>query len=146
MKEIGDCAKEWADKALDGPPVADINWLLRTAFISGAAEQAYCAPTYPQDDPRPSDPAELARQVAMELRKHSLFAAVFFDDEPTTIYVQRPQRSRLNVVGSRFPDTYWAPLFVLSQEFDGMGPIAIADEIQAAEVRRAQEWAGDPPC
>jgi hypothetical protein len=97
-----------------------------------------------REDPRPSDPAELARQVAMELRTHSLFAAVFFDDEPTTIYVQRPQRSRLNVTGSKFPDTYWAPIFPFSQEFDGMGPVAIADEIQRQEAVRAREWTGDP--
>lgn len=77
-------------------------------------------------DPRPSDPAELAKAVAAELRKRGIWAHV------------DPRIGPVVYVSAAYP--------MFRNDFDNLGPVAIADEIQAAEVRRAQEWAGDPPC
>ena len=80
-------------------------------------------------DPRPSDMAELARVVAVELRKHSIWA------EP----------------GNRFAGdavvflphaTALSGGFYHVDDIDG-GPCAIAAEIKNREAVAIQEWAGN---
>ena len=74
------------------------------------------------NDPRPSDMAELARLTAIELRKRGIWA-------------------RVNIWHNvEISECVYSLLF---SDFNNLGPIAIADEIQRQEAIRAQEWAGN---
>jgi hypothetical protein len=75
-------------------------------------------------DPRPEDPAELARMVAVELRKRGIFAK----DREDGISIPSGCHWLYNLRAIVFAD---------------LGAIAIADEIQRQEALRAQEWAGN---
>ena len=96
---------------------------------------ANCAKCGP-DDPRPVDPAELARLVAKELRNRSVVAA----EEFTNVYVLRPLERDPNVLMTR---ATWYPWSVHFSCFDKLGPIACADFIWHQERKWTQEWAGD---
>lgn len=134
---IGECAREWATKALSGPPNTDLHWLIATAFVSGGAEQAKRDGTYPCDDERPVDLAELARQVAIELRKRGIRAMACAGI------------ACVDIGGFTHPITTTHPTFsyetycIQWSRFDNLGPVGCANEIQALETKRAQDWAGD---
>jgi hypothetical protein len=110
------CMRQWREHAID---------------IDSRDNLKTLCPGQPPDDPRPDDPAELARQVAIELRKRGIWAHK--DDELP--YVKTP--FPMLVMFREYPYSIHA------SEFDNLGPIAIADAIQALEAKRAQEWAGD---
>lgn len=96
-----------------------------------AALLAATAPL-PQD-PRPSDPAELAQAVAKELRKLG-FRQKMEQYAPCTIMLPAwDARGRLSITFVHTTDS----------KFDNLGPRAIADVIQQEEAKRAAEWAGD---
>jgi hypothetical protein len=99
---------------------------VRHAFLEMAMERE--SGVLPSD-PRPDDMAELARKVAIELRKRAIWAEV----ESGEIYVPR-------VYGRQVKFGY---VGLYRADFDNLGPIGCADVIQAEEARRAQEWAGD---
>ncbi len=84
------------------------------------------------DDPRPENVAELAAEVARELRKRGIWARVGDTVNACAVRVPRPA-DRM--------DRRWYSMF--SPDFDNLGPIAIANAIVAMEAKRAQEWAGD---
>jgi hypothetical protein len=86
-------------------------------------------------DPRPDDPAELARMVAIELRTR----------QQGTFAVAVAEHVLVARIRGRNGD-YRSELgyhTMSASDFDNLGPIAIADAIQALEAKRAQEWAGD---
>jgi hypothetical protein len=88
-------------------------------------------------DPRPDDMAELARLVAIELRKRGMPV----DDEIGAVVVLR--FTDLRKKDGAFSSTRRFSHSLYASEFNNLGPIACADVIQAEEARRAQEWAGD---
>lgn len=121
---IGECAREWATKALAGPPHTDLHWLIATAFVSGGAEQTKRDGTYPCDDERPSDVAQLAAEVARELRKtHGI----------------RAMRHHKNGV---FVGEYYYDM-ACKERWMRLGPIAIAAEIKKLECARTMQDAGE---
>lgn len=90
-------------------------------------------------DPRPDDTAELAKMTAIELRKRGIWA----EARPAAcrviwfIFIGRLGHKGAGVTrefGCHSPT---------HSMFADLGPIAIADVIQAEESRMAQEWAGD---
>jgi len=85
-------------------------------------------------DPRPSDMAELAKLVAAELRRRGIWAEVV-DGNVETL--------RFGTKNPKGANVTWGIHVLFCAEFDNLGPIACADEIQRQEARRAQEWAGD---
>ena len=85
-----------------------------------------------QDDPQPSDLAELAALVAKELRKRGIWAKAGGLTNERVVQISRPA----DCMAHRWHS-------MLFSDFDNLGPIAIADAIQALEAKRAQEWAGD---
>jgi hypothetical protein len=87
-------------------------------------------------DPRPDDPAELARMVAKEPRKRGNFAREYRSVVEVACFVGAEGKTDTAYPGYHSYSVHFA-------DFDNLGPIAIADEIQAHEARRAQEWAGD---
>lgn len=83
-------------------------------------------------DERPDDLAELARLTAAELRNRFSAVAVAEHVLVGRVRGQNPNfRAELGFHTMTNPD------------FAGMGPRAVADEIQAIEARKAQGWAGD---
>ena len=83
-------------------------------------------------DERPADMTELARLTAIELRKRFSAVAVAEHVLVGRVRGQNPNfRAELGFHTMTNPD------------FAGMGPAVIADEIQAIESRKTQEWAGD---
>lgn len=93
-------------------------------------------PEEPPPDPRPDDMAELARQVATELRKRGIWARVD-NDTGLVVVPRRDTRKERDLYGID-----WFLLLTRS-EFVNLGPRAIANVIQTEEARKAQEWAGD---
>jgi hypothetical protein len=87
-------------------------------------------------DPRPDDMAELARQTAVELRKPH--RGLHADAIGIGVYVLRPNGPPGSTHGGG-----WFPHNIIGAQFDNLGPVACADEIQRLEAQRAQEWAGD---
>lgn len=86
----------------------------------------------PVDDPRPSDPAELARMTAIELRKR--MSAMAYGEMVIVASVE-PART-----GYRASLVHYD---LAHEVFGKLGPIGCADEIQQQEVARAKQWAGD---
>lgn len=84
-------------------------------------------------DPRPSDPVELARQVAVELRKYREAWVA----DGVAVWVLRLHGDRSNPSVRQFAH------LLHRADFGNLGPVAIADVIQRLEAKRAQEWAGD---
>jgi len=83
-------------------------------------------------DPRPFDMAELARLTAAELRKRGIWAQCGGTVNDHAVKISRPD----DCMAYR-----WHTM--LHPDFDNLGPVACADEIQRLEALRAQEWAGD---
>ncbi len=78
-------------------------------------------------DPRPDDMAELARLTAVELRKRGIWAEASSSyGGSVLVYAKNKTYHSLQIA-----------------EFDNLGPIACADEIQRQETNRIREWAGD---
>jgi hypothetical protein len=101
------------------------------------AHPASC-PLYASPDPRPTDLAELARLVAIELRKRGIWCAVsqhLHAAVITTSFEGTPIDERRARSTSHILDR---------PRFDNLGPIACAGIIQQEEARYAREWAGDP--
>jgi len=88
----------------------------------------------PIHDPRPTDLAELAQLTAVELRKIPVLA---WYQGGTEVWAMQLQSQ------PPYPSIRRFSYSMLSSDFDNLGPIACASAIQALEVRRAQEWAGD---
>lgn len=83
-------------------------------------------------DPRPDDTAQLAREVARELRRR--MSAIAAND---SVCVARLEPDRI------CPRASVVMYSLCSSDFDNLGPVAIADAIVAAESKLAQELAGD---
>jgi hypothetical protein len=108
------------------------------ARINGEIKAMVQDPDVPSPDPRPDDPAELARQVAKELRKRTWAEArpalgghVWFVWVARLCHNGRAIKAELGDYSPTDPT------------FAGMGPVAITNEIVRQEALRAQEWAGD---
>ncbi len=84
-------------------------------------------------DPRPDDPAELARQVAIELRKHR----EAWHQGGAEVWVIRLRGS------PQAPSVRQFCHSLFGAKFDNLGPVGCAAVIQVEEVKRTQEWAGD---
>jgi len=84
--------------------------------------------------PRPDDMAELARLVAVELRKRWIWAAVASEIATSTI--------RYPMVGGA-GRLCWKYTYTTEPRFDSLTPREIAVAIQDEEAKRAAEWAGD---
>lgn len=80
-------------------------------------------------DPRPSDPAELARLTAIELRKRGLCAI----DNHGEVHFPRPERAF-----SGMPTLRYGCALLSRDVFADLGPIACADAIVAEEAARLQ--------
>lgn len=79
------------------------------------------------------DAEKMAREVAKELRKRGIWACVdHLNNGGVMVVVQRPN-----------DDMRGRWYAMANPDFAGMTGIEIADEIQAQDARRAQEWAGD---
>jgi hypothetical protein len=86
-------------------------------------------------DPRPTDMAELARMVAVELRKRGIHA----DYDAQVIRLPVP----INSVNEYLTSYRMRVVPMFEVAFDNLGPVAIAEEIVRQEAKRAREWAGD---
>jgi hypothetical protein len=84
-------------------------------------------------DPRPADLAELARLTAIELRKYR----EAWHTGGAEVWTLRLRGSPLAPAVRQFAH------LLNRSDFDNLGPVACASAIQALEVARAQEWAGD---
>lgn len=119
------------------------------AFIASAARRMVAtfkecvrmllAATAPDPGPPcPADMADLARLVAVELRKRGIWA---FGDEHIV------RLGRMRPVGIRVPCASWASNNVAysmyRSDFDNLTPSECADLIQREEAAKAAEWAGD---
>lgn len=76
---------------------------------------------------------KMAVEVAKELRKRGIWATQYDKSVaiPRLKFVDGNYRAMINYYAATHPD------------FAGMTALEIANEIQAQEARRAQEWAGD---
>ena len=96
------------------------------------ALSAYLKPRRDADNLRPSDPAQLAAEVARELRKRGIWARVGDTFSSHIVCVPRP---------SDCVEFRWYSMH--HPDFDNLTPIEIAESIRAQEAQRAKEWAGD---
>jgi hypothetical protein len=87
----------------------------------------------PLADPRPDDMAELARLVAIELRKTTW--ATWVGDATIVL-------ARLIKIDGHI-DSVMGSYSLYGSDFSGLGPIACAASIRDRESALAQEWAGD---
>lgn len=79
------------------------------------------------NDPRPSDPAELARMTTVELRKRGICAI----DNHGEVHFPRPERAF-----SGMPTLRYGCALLCRDVFEDLGPIACANVIIAEEAAR----------
>lgn len=111
----------------------------RMVFQEDEIEIFRCALASKQaPDSRPSNMAELARLVAVELRKRGIWAHPRWEDGCISVigFHGHGAYDRFQVPGMR-------PYVMTNSDFNNLGPIAIAAEIAQEEAIHAQEWAGD---
>lgn len=80
-----------------------------------------------REDAPIEDPVERAKAVAKELRKRGMWARTAAHWDGSSAHI-------MGAVGGYIYNT---------EPHANLGPLAIADAIQAEEAKRAQEWAGD---
>lgn len=101
--------------------------------VRDCSEELENALDEPTDTPI-SDPAERAKAVAKELRRRGLYAV----HGRAWVSVSCPTK-----VSAFESTTYHLDSRGREMGWDVLGPLAVADRIQAEEAKRAKTWAGD---